>query len=54
MSAWHWAGAHPTDVEITIRYSDERPRMVTLARPDSGEIPLQDSHAHWWHPAKYR
>jgi hypothetical protein len=26
------------DVEITIRYSDERPCTVTVARPDSGDI----------------
>jgi hypothetical protein len=28
------------DVEIAIRYSDDRPCKVTVARPDSGEIPL--------------
>jgi hypothetical protein len=26
------------DVELTIRYSDERPCIVTVARPDSGDI----------------
>jgi hypothetical protein len=26
------------DVEILIRYSDDRPCVVTVARPDSGDI----------------
>jgi hypothetical protein len=26
------------DVEITIRYSDERPCTVAIARPDSGDL----------------
>jgi len=26
------------DVEIATRYSDDRPRMVTVARPGSGEL----------------
>ena len=29
------------DVEILIRYSDDRPCVVTLARPDSGDILYQ-------------